>query len=237
MKSSWSPFSAENMSVPCPAALYSTNLLAGFRDQASAHRIWPTTPPSPALAAAEHRQPRGITQVEARGRVDPAAQQHERLHFGMVARELDCLVDAATRSRRADACLVDLGLAGQPRQRGFDITRPVEVDRRLLFRALREPLSAALSEAAKIERENVEAVRGGIGGDLRPRRSILVAGVEHDDSRPRTPGGIVRRLQRDAAGGLDVDDLRRGRLTLRVSRYRQRSARARRARTDVSERM
>ena len=75
--------------------------------------------------------------METPGRVDAAAQQHDGPHFRMAPCELDRLVDAAARPDRADACLVDLRLARQPRQRGIDVTRPIEVDRRLLLRALR----------------------------------------------------------------------------------------------------
>ena len=58
-------------------------------------------------------------------------------------------------------------------QRGIDVARPIEVDRRLLLRALGEAGPAALAEPAKIEREDVKALSRRSGGQL----LLMTAGV------------------------------------------------------------
>ena len=146
----------------------------------------------------EDRQPGRVAQIETRRCVDATAQENHGLHLRMIARELDRLVDAAARARRADALLVHVGLRRQPRERRFHVSRPVEVNRRLLLLALGEPRPAALAKAAEVEREDVKALSGEVSGERRPRRSIFVAGMEQDDRRTRTRRREIRRLERHA---------------------------------------
>ena len=160
---------------------------------------------------AEDRQPRRIADQLTAVRGHAAAQQHHRPDLRVASSELHRLIHAAARTCRADARLVDALLGRQPRIGGVDVSGPFPVGDPLLLLGIIRLRPAALSVAAIVQGDDVEAARGRRRRQVIPRRPIAIAGMQQEKAGPRASRGEVGRLQRDPVRRLQIDRTRRGR--------------------------
>src|SRR5262245_61596689 len=124
----------------------------------------------------------------------------------MTAGQLHRVVRAARSAARADAALVHAGLRDEPRERGIEIAGPLLVQLSLHLRWARlEARTAALAEAAIVDRQRADAGGAELPGDRLPRRARRNAHVHQDYGRTGPVGREVGRLQAGAVRRGDVD--------------------------------
>ena len=177
---------------------------AGEANQPSHHV---DDPPVVVCGRRKDRHPWRLREELLTGGVGRAGEQNQRLDFGMAARELDGVVDAATAACRANPRSIDARLRDQEVERGVDVARPVLLRDALPLGLwqIGERCAAALTIAAIVERDGVQALLRQLLAERRPCLPLAVAHVQQDDAGSRPGRREVGGLQPCAVRGLEVD--------------------------------